>query len=125
MRVAANAVASALTRIRLRDVLCLMVGFVSSMMCVTVLEPSGEVDCYVDYEDEPGASWVTAPVRAWRRRSRALEEVSENTWQVIQDPEFAHAAYMQKTAPVRALAGFATTVAGIVISNSIRNRIAQ
>ena len=68
--------------------------------------------CMVDLEEMPHQGpWPSAPARAWKRRQRALEEVSANPWSIITDEEFAYESYRQRTAPSKMVAGVVSTTA--------------
>ena len=73
-----------------------------------------------DGEDPPYRSWVSAPLRAWRRRERALHEVSTNPFS-MGDEQLAMAAYQSRMAPYKALwgilGGILTAAAGKKIAD--------
>ena len=64
---------------------------------------------FEDLMDEE--TWYTAPVHAWRRRQRALQELSGNAFVHLTDPDLAFSAQQKRFAPLVALA---TTVVSAV-----------
>ena len=74
----------------------------------------GEFDHGIEPEDleyvESEQSVLLAPVRAWRRRTAALRELSTNPWNVGTNPELAAAAYTAQVAPWKAVSALGATI---------------
>ena len=66
--------------------------------------------CWEMGEEDP-APWYAAPLRAWRRRDSALEELSHNEWVVATDPSFAQAADQKRVGHVSAAFGLLSVAA--------------
>ena len=85
-------------------------GWLAGSMTVGVVEDFEADPMLDDYEYEMDSehpertdSILPAPLRAWRRKDRALRELSTNPWSLLQNETLAMASYRAQIAPWKAL----------------------
>ena len=104
----------------LRHGLAGILGFLLGASWVVFTDELDDSGC-VDLEDLRETSWTLAPIRAWRKRNRALQEVAENPFTIMLDSEYAEGAYRQRTSHYRAFA----SVVGSVVTALVTAKVAR
>ena len=94
-------------------------GMASGIAWVTIFEDfdyESDGMCLNDELPPREGSWLMATVRAWQRRSRALEEVANNPFTVMADDGIALAAYHQRTGVWRSLIAIVGTIGSAAVT---------
>ena len=101
----------------LGGLLCYLGGVLTGVMLILGSEDFHQ--CDQDLNAEFLGPWYLRPLQAWRRKQAALEELSENPWTVVSDPEFAAQSYYRRAEHIKVVAGFAGSLATAIIARKV------